>query len=141
MWAEKGGLDFEGRARWDAWSANKVRPPGHARLLALSIEGACWAAACCACRPPALRQPAPSLQQSTSPAPAARPRPARGATARRRKPPVKTGPLETHLLLTPLPPPQGMAAEKAKLGFVKAYWEFLPKALYSDTRAEAPAAA
>ncbi len=25
MWAEKGGLDFEGRARWDAWSANKVR--------------------------------------------------------------------------------------------------------------------
>jgi hypothetical protein len=23
MWAEKGGLDFEGRARWDAWSAVK----------------------------------------------------------------------------------------------------------------------
>ena len=26
MWAEKGGLDFEGRARWDAWTANKVCP-------------------------------------------------------------------------------------------------------------------
>lgn len=25
MWAEKGGLDFEGRARWDAWTAVKVR--------------------------------------------------------------------------------------------------------------------
>lgn len=24
MWAEKGGLDFEGRARWDAWAAVKV---------------------------------------------------------------------------------------------------------------------
>lgn len=25
MWAEKGGLDFEGRSRWDAWTAVKVR--------------------------------------------------------------------------------------------------------------------
>jgi hypothetical protein len=24
MWAEKGGLDFEGRARWDAWTNNKA---------------------------------------------------------------------------------------------------------------------
>ena len=24
MWAEKGGLDFEGRARWDAWTAVKA---------------------------------------------------------------------------------------------------------------------
>lgn len=23
MWADKGGLDFEGRARWDAWAALK----------------------------------------------------------------------------------------------------------------------
>ena len=23
MWAEKGGLDFEGRAKWDAWTACK----------------------------------------------------------------------------------------------------------------------
>ena len=23
MWAEKGGLDFEGRAKWDAWTAVK----------------------------------------------------------------------------------------------------------------------
>ncbi|KAL4434046.1 hypothetical protein ABPG75_000487 [Micractinium tetrahymenae] len=51
MWAEKGGLDFEGRSRWDAWTAVK-----------------------------------------------------------------------------------GMAADKAKLAFVKAYYEFLPKSLYSDTR-------
>lgn len=21
MWAERGGLDFEGRAKWDAWTA------------------------------------------------------------------------------------------------------------------------
>ncbi|KAL4446839.1 hypothetical protein ABPG77_008083 [Micractinium sp. CCAP 211/92] len=51
MWAEKGGLDFEGRSRWDAWTAVK-----------------------------------------------------------------------------------GMPADKAKLAFVKAYYEFLPKSLYSDTR-------
>ncbi len=25
MWAEKGGLDFEGRAKWDAWNNRKVR--------------------------------------------------------------------------------------------------------------------
>ena len=24
MWAQKGGLDFEGRARWDAWTNDKV---------------------------------------------------------------------------------------------------------------------
>lgn len=29
---------------------------------------------------------------------------------------------------------QGMATEKAKLAFVKQYYEFLPKALYNDTR-------
>jgi acyl-CoA-binding protein len=23
MWAEKGGLDFEGRSKWDAWTAVK----------------------------------------------------------------------------------------------------------------------
>lgn len=28
MWAEKGGLDFEGRAKWDAWTACKgVKAP------------------------------------------------------------------------------------------------------------------
>eukprot|EP00887_Chlorella_sp_A99_P003642 scaffold7.g3642.t1 len=51
MWAEKGGLDFEGRARWDAWTAVK-----------------------------------------------------------------------------------GVSTDKAKLEFVRTYYEFLPKALYSDTR-------
>lgn len=51
MWAERGGLDFEGRARWDAWMAMK------------SLDG-----------------------------------------------------------------------EKAKLRFVKLYYEFLPSALYKDTR-------
>jgi len=52
MWAEKGGLDFEGRSRWDAWSNIK-----------------------------------------------------------------------------------GMAADKARLEFVKTYYEFPVKCLYSDTRA------
>ena len=54
MWADKGGLDFEGRARWDAWAAVK-----------------------------------------------------------------------------------GMDKEDARLRFVQLYYEFLPSALYSDTRASA----
>ena len=32
MWAEKGGLDFEGRARWDAWDAVKGTPTAKAKL-------------------------------------------------------------------------------------------------------------
>jgi acyl-CoA-binding protein len=32
MWAERGGLDFEGRARWDAWSAVKGMDKEEARL-------------------------------------------------------------------------------------------------------------
>ena len=30
--------------------------------------------------------------------------------------------------------PQGMTAAKAKLEFVRAYYEFLPKSLYKDER-------
>ncbi len=32
MWAEKGGLDFEGRAKWDAWTAVKGMKPEKAKL-------------------------------------------------------------------------------------------------------------
>ncbi|EFJ50619.1 hypothetical protein VOLCADRAFT_116798 [Volvox carteri f. nagariensis] len=32
MWAERGGLDFEGRARWDAWSALRGTDPAKAQL-------------------------------------------------------------------------------------------------------------
>lgn len=32
MWAEKGGLDFEGRARWDAWSELKGMATEKAKL-------------------------------------------------------------------------------------------------------------
>lgn len=32
MWAEKGGLDFEGRAKWDAWTAVKGMRPDKAKL-------------------------------------------------------------------------------------------------------------
>lgn len=32
MWAERGGLDWEGRARWDAWTAVKDMPADTARL-------------------------------------------------------------------------------------------------------------
>ena len=32
MWAEKGGLDFDGRARWDAWTALKGMKPDRAKL-------------------------------------------------------------------------------------------------------------
>lgn len=48
-----------------------------------------------------------------------------------------------HHTLSSLPPRcQGVAADKAKLEFVRAYWEFPAKALYQDARAAAaPAAA
>jgi acyl-CoA-binding protein len=32
MWADKGNIDFEGRARWDAWSALKGLDQAKARL-------------------------------------------------------------------------------------------------------------
>ena len=32
MWAEKGGLDFEGRAKWDAWTACKGVKDAKTRL-------------------------------------------------------------------------------------------------------------
>lgn len=32
MWAEKGGLDFDGRAKWDAWTAVKGMKPPKAKL-------------------------------------------------------------------------------------------------------------
>ena len=32
MWAEKGGLDFDGRAKWDAWTAVKGLKPEKAKL-------------------------------------------------------------------------------------------------------------
>lgn len=32
MWTEKGGLDFEGRAKWDAWDAVKRMKPDKAKL-------------------------------------------------------------------------------------------------------------
>ena len=32
MWAEQGGLDFEGRAKWDAWTALKGMKPERAKL-------------------------------------------------------------------------------------------------------------
>lgn len=32
MWADRGGLDFEGRARWDAWAAVKGLDADKARL-------------------------------------------------------------------------------------------------------------
>ena len=38
MWAEKGGLDFEGRARWDAWTANKGMASDKAKLLFVKVH-------------------------------------------------------------------------------------------------------
>lgn len=37
MWAEKGGLDFEGRAKWDAWTANKGMAAAKARLQLVKV--------------------------------------------------------------------------------------------------------
>ena len=38
MWAEKGGLDFEGRAKWDAWTAVKGTPPHKAMLAFVKVH-------------------------------------------------------------------------------------------------------
>lgn len=102
MWAEKGGLDFEGRSRWDAWTAVKVRPPQPAgRISVGSLHSA-----------PQLRGVA-------------------GITPPTRIPAALSQRAPTAALCSP---PQGMPGDKAKLAFVKAYYEFLPKSLYSDTR-------
>lgn len=37
MWAEKGGLDFEGRAKWDAWTAVKGTPSQKAMLAFVKV--------------------------------------------------------------------------------------------------------
>ena len=38
MWAEKGGLDFEGRAKWDAWTAVKGFPSNKAMLAFVKVQ-------------------------------------------------------------------------------------------------------
>ena len=37
MWAERGGLDFEGRARWDAWTAIKGLDAAKAKLRFVKV--------------------------------------------------------------------------------------------------------
>lgn len=48
MWAEKGGLDFEGRAKWDAWTAIKGTPGNKAMLsfVKVSLEPVLQSACC-----------------------------------------------------------------------------------------------
>ena len=43
MWAEKGGLEFEGRAKWDAWTAVKGTSSDKAMLafVKVSIPSSC----------------------------------------------------------------------------------------------------
>jgi hypothetical protein len=43
MWAEKGGLDFEGRAKHDAWTALKGMEADTAKLEALAGLSREWA--------------------------------------------------------------------------------------------------
>ena len=38
MWAEKGGLDFDGRARWDAWTAVKGTKPEKVKLNFVKVS-------------------------------------------------------------------------------------------------------
>jgi len=40
MWAEKGGLDFEGRAKWDAWTALKGMKADRAKLEFVRVSTA-----------------------------------------------------------------------------------------------------
>ena len=42
MWAEKGGLDFEGRARWDAWTERKGMKPPRAKVLFVQVRLDAW---------------------------------------------------------------------------------------------------
>ena len=37
MWAEKGGLDFDGRAKWDAWAAVKGSKPEKSKLSFVKV--------------------------------------------------------------------------------------------------------
>ena len=37
MWADKGGLDFEGRAKWDAWTAVKGTSQAKAMLQFVKV--------------------------------------------------------------------------------------------------------
>ena len=41
MWAEKGGLDFEGRAKWDAWTACKGVKTPKAQLDFVRVRVSC----------------------------------------------------------------------------------------------------
>jgi hypothetical protein len=41
MWAEKGGLDFEGRAKWDAWTAVKGTKEPKAKLAFVQVNPTC----------------------------------------------------------------------------------------------------
>jgi len=51
MWAEKGGLDFEGRARWDAWTARKGMAADKAKLEFVKVRARSLhpGHACCLC--------------------------------------------------------------------------------------------
>ena len=121
MWAEKGGLDFEGRARWDAWTAVKVRRQagrglgGGGRLEQPVLGGD---------RGQAATPPPGSAGPSAAPfVPCpAMPRLCR-SNSRSRQQSFRVPNLV-----------QGMAGDKAKLEFVRTYYEFLPKSLYTDTR-------
>ena len=46
MWAEKGGLDFEGRARWDEYTKNKVRSRARGRSACVLGRSVCTAVLC-----------------------------------------------------------------------------------------------
>lgn len=109
MWAEKGGLDFEGRARWDAWTAVKAST---ARAIVSKQSTAGMHVRVC----DVTRWPTHS----------------RSAKAWR----LPLCPNTSHTPVR-LSPPQGVATAKAKLEFVRAYYEFSPKSLYKDERGAA----
>lgn len=43
MWAEKGGLDFDGRSRWDAWDKLKGMKQERARVNFVKVREGLWA--------------------------------------------------------------------------------------------------
>lgn len=114
MWAEKGGLDFEGRARWDAWTAVKAST---ARTTV--SEQSKGDAAGCMCTS--------AVSPGGQPSPA---QPRSGVSL------LSASHFHEPLRLV-VSVAQGMATAKAKLEFVRAYYEFSPKSLYKDERGAA----
>lgn len=131
MWAEKGGLDFEGRARWDAWTARKGMPPGKAKLEFVKVRDI--RATDSTCGRHQGRGIVITVAHDTT---ATGPNHARALAclaSNDGKPPASN--LRPCSFRAPKPHPHThRKAAKIDVGCSQTYYEFLPKALYKDER-------